>query len=139
MSLNRVTLIGHIGRDFNLVEFTNGSCIAQTSLATTEKWLDKSTGETVSKTDWHQIVIKNNYGRTAKNILRKGDKVYIEGALKYRKWVDQNNNERISAEIIVSNFELINSKNQATDNNDFNNSYPEDYPPCDNDLDNYNV
>jgi single-strand DNA-binding protein len=103
--VNKVILVGRLGRDPESKSFANGGSVVQFSLATSETWRDKQTGERKEKTEWHNIVIRNeNIGRVASQYLRKGSEVYIEGSLTTRKYQDQNGAERSITEIVVGPF-----------------------------------
>jgi single-strand DNA-binding protein len=101
-SLNKVTLIGNLGKDPEIRSFQNGSRAAHVSLATTESWKDKQSGERKEKTEWHQIAIMSEGLVTvAEKYLKKGSKVYIEGKLETRKWTDKDNQERYTTEVVL--------------------------------------
>lgn len=102
-SLNKVCLMGHLGKDPEVKSFQNGGRIANFSLATSEKWKDKNTGERKEKTEWHQVTIANDgLVGVVEKYLRKGSKVYLEGRLQTRKWQDQNGNDRYTTEVVLS-------------------------------------
>ena len=104
-SVNKVILVGNLGRDPEIRSMPNGDRIANLSIATSETWRDKSSGERTEKTEWHRVVIFNeNIVKVAENYLKKGSTVYIEGALQTRKWTDQQGVEKYSTEIVVSRF-----------------------------------
>jgi single-strand DNA-binding protein len=104
-SLNKVMLIGNLGRDPEIRTFQNGGRIANFSLATSESWKDKATGERKEKTEWHRISILNeNLVGIAERYLKKGARVYIEGQLETRKWTDQEGKEHYSTEIVLRPF-----------------------------------
>jgi single-strand DNA-binding protein len=104
-SLNKVQLIGHLGADPEVRHTQDGRAIANMRLATTDSWTDKQSGERRERTEWHSIVIFNeNLSKIAQQYLRKGSKVYIEGALQTRKWQDNSGNDRYSTEIVLQNF-----------------------------------
>ncbi|MBL0318286.1 MAG: single-stranded DNA-binding protein [Alphaproteobacteria bacterium] len=104
-SLNKVTLIGNLGRDPEIRSTQSGGEIANITIATSESWKDKNTGERNERTEWHRVVVFNEgLVRVVKNYLRKGSKVYIEGQLQTRKWTDQTNIERYTTEIVLQNF-----------------------------------
>ena len=104
-SVNKVILVGNLGRDPEIRSMPNGDRIANFSLATSETWRDKSSGERKEKTEWHNIVIRNeNIGKVAQQYLRKGSEVYIEGAITTRKWQDQSGADRYTTEIVVGPF-----------------------------------
>lgn len=104
-SVNKVILIGNLGRDPEIRSMPNGDRIANLSIATSETWRDKSSGERKEKTEWHRVVIFNdNIVKVVENYVKKGSTVYIEGALQTRKWTDQQGVEKYSTEIVVSRF-----------------------------------
>jgi single-strand DNA-binding protein len=104
-SVNKVILIGNVGRDPEVRRTQSGDAIVNFSLATTESWRDKSTGERKDKTEWHNVVIFNeNIGKVAESYLKKGSKVYLEGQLATRSWTDKDGNERKSTEVVLQRF-----------------------------------
>ncbi len=104
-SLNKVMLIGNLGKDPEVRSFQNGGKVCNFTLATSENWKDKNTGERREKTDWHNVSIFNeNLVRIAEQYLKKGSKVYVEGALQTRKWQDQSGNDRYTTEVTLQNF-----------------------------------
>jgi single-strand DNA-binding protein len=104
-SLNKVMLIGNLGKDPEVRSFQNGGKVCSFSIATSENWKDKNTGERREKTDWHNISIFNeNLVRISEQYLKKGSKVYIEGSLQTRKWQDQSGNDRYTTEVVLQNF-----------------------------------
>ena len=103
--VNKVILVGRLGKDPESKTFANGDTVVQFTRATSENWRDKATGERKEKTEWHNIVIRNeNIGRVATQYLRKGSEVYIEGAIATRKWQDQNGADRYTTEIVNGPF-----------------------------------
>ena len=104
-SINKVILVGNLGKDPEVRATQSGSEICNLTIATGETWKDKSTGERKEKTEWHRVVIFNeNLVRVAKDYLRKGSKVYIEGALQTRKWTNKEGQEVYTTEIVLQNF-----------------------------------
>lgn len=104
-SVNKVILVGNLGRDPETRNSQGGDPIVNLSLATSETWKDKATGERRERTEWHRVVIFNDaLAKIARDYLRKGSKVYIEGALQTRKWTDQQGQERYSTEIVLQKF-----------------------------------
>ena len=104
-SVNKVILVGNLGRDPESRSFQNGGKVVNLRIATSESWKDKATGERKEKTEWHSVAIFNeNLGRIAEQYLRKGSKVYVEGQLQTRKWQDQSGAERYSTEIVLQGF-----------------------------------
>lgn len=104
-SVNKVILVGNLGRDPEVRSTTSGTKIANLSIATSESWKDKSSGERKEKTEWHRVVIFNErLSEVAEKYLKKGSKVYIEGSLQTRKWTDNAGVEKYSTEIVLQNF-----------------------------------
>jgi single-strand DNA-binding protein len=104
-SVNKVILIGNLGRDPEVRKMNNGDSVVSFSLATTEHWKDKQSGERRDKTEWHNIVIFNEgIGRVAEQYCKKGSKVYLEGQLQTRKYTDKDGNERQTTEIVLQRF-----------------------------------
>lgn len=104
-SVNKVILIGNLGADPEVRTFQNGGKVCNLRIATSENWKDKNTGERREKTEWHTVAIfSEGLVRVCENYLRKGSKVYIEGALQTRKWQDQSGNDRYSTEVVLSGF-----------------------------------
>ncbi|WAI11726.1 MAG: single-stranded DNA-binding protein [Buchnera aphidicola (Macrosiphum albifrons)] len=100
--VNKVILIGHLGQDPEVRYMPNGNAVVNMTLATSENWKDKNTGENKEKTEWHRIVLFGKLAEIAGEYLRKGSQVYIEGSLQTRKWQDQNGLERYTTEIVVN-------------------------------------
>ena len=104
-SVNKVILVGNLGKDPEVRRMTSGDPIVNLSIATSESWRDKSSGERKEKTEWHRVVIFNkNLAEVAEKYLRKGSKVYLEGALQTRKWTDKDGAEKYSTEVVLQNF-----------------------------------
>lgn len=104
-SINKVILVGNLGRDPEVRHAPDGSRIVQLSVATSETWKDKATGERKDRTEWHRVVIFNDrVGEVAEKYLQKGSKVYLEGQLQTRKWTDTSNIERFTTEVVLSKF-----------------------------------
>jgi len=104
-SVNKVILVGNLGRDPEIRRTQDGRPVANLRIATSESWRDKSTGERREKTEWHSVVIFNeSLCKVAEQYLRKGSKVYIEGQLQTRKWQDQSGQERYTTEVVLQGF-----------------------------------
>ena len=104
-SVNKVILVGNLGKDPEIRRTQDGRPIANLSIATSETWRDKGTGERKEKTEWHRVVIFNEgLCKVAEQYLKKGAKVYIEGALQTRKWTDQSGVEKYSTEVVLQGF-----------------------------------
>lgn len=112
-TLNKVMLIGHTGDDVKMTYFDGGNCIGRFPLATNETYINKSTNEKVTNTEWHNIVVRNKAAEICEKYLKKGDKVYIEGRLKTRKWTDDQGNDRYSTEIQCTDFTFLTSKSES--------------------------
>ena len=111
--VNKVILVGTLGRDPETKTFPNGGSLTQFSIATTEKWKDKNSGEQNEHTEWHRITASNRLGEIAQQYLKKGSKVYIEGKLKTRQWTDQNGQERYTTEISANELQMLDSKGDS--------------------------
>ena len=104
-SVNKVILVGNLGKDPEVRRMTSGEPVVNLSLATSESWRDKASGERKEKTEWHRVVIFNkNLAEVAEKYLRKGSKVYVEGQLQTRKWTDKDGAEKYSTEVVLQNF-----------------------------------
>lgn len=104
-SVNKVILIGNLGRDPEVRQTQGGEDIVHLSIATSETWRDKNSGERKERTEWHRVVIFNdNLGKVAKQYLKKGAKVYLEGTLQTRKWTDQQGQEKYTTEVVIPRF-----------------------------------
>lgn len=114
--INKVILVGTLGRDPEQISFPNGGLISNFSIATSEVWTDKNTGERREQTEWHRIVASNRLAEIAEKHLKKGSKVYVEGSLRTRKWTDQNGQEKVITEVRAETFQMLDSRNQNTGN-----------------------
>ena len=104
-SVNKVILVGNLGKDPEVRRLTSGDPVVNLSIATSESWRDKASGEKKEKTEWHRVVIFNkNLADVAEKYLKKGAKVYIEGQLQTRKWTDKDGAEKYSTEVVLQNF-----------------------------------
>ena len=111
--MSNVILVGTLGKDPETKTFANGGSLTQFSIATSDSWTDKSTGERKEQTEWHRIVLHNRLGEIAQQYLRKGSKVYIEGSLRTRQWTDQNGQERYTTEIRGEQMQMLDSNNRS--------------------------
>jgi len=111
--VNKVILVGTLGRDPETKTFPSGGSVTQFSIATSESWKDKATGEPREETEWHRIVLNNRLGEIAQQYLKKGSKVYIEGSLRTRKWTDKDGVERYSTEIRGDSMQMLDSRGQG--------------------------
>src|ERR1700733_10196427 len=103
-SVNKVILIGNLGKDPEVRSMQNGGKVANLSIATSDSWKDKATGEKKEKTEWHRVVIFGQLADIAERYLKKGSKVYICGSLQTRKWTDKDGAEKYSTEVVLQNF-----------------------------------
>jgi single-strand DNA-binding protein len=104
-SVNKVILVGNLGKDPESRSFQNGGEVVSFSVATSESWKDRSSGERKEKTEWHNVsIFSEGLARVAKSYLRKGSKVYLEGQLETRKWQDQSGNDRYTTDVVLRNF-----------------------------------
>ena len=113
-TLNKVMLIGHTGEDVKLHYFEGGGVIGRFPLATNESYLNKSTEEKVTNTEWHSIVVRNKAAEICEQYLKKGDKVYIEGRIKSRKWQDEAGNDKFTFEIQCTDFTFLSPKKDGS-------------------------
>ena len=111
-TLNKVMLIGHLGDQVKMHYFDDKNCIGRFPIATNETYTNKQTNEKVSNTEWHNIIVRNKAAEVCEKYLNKGDRVYIEGRLKTRKWSDDKGQERYTTEIICSDFTFLTNKNE---------------------------
>ena len=112
-TLNKVMLIGHTGDDVKVKYFENGGAVGNFPLATNEVYTNKTTGERVESTEWHNIVVRNKAAEICEKYLKKGDKVYIEGRIKTRKWTDDKGVERYTTEIQCLDFTFLSPKSDS--------------------------
>ena len=124
-TLNKVMLICQLGDDVKIHRFDDGGCVGRFPLATNETYMNKQTNERVSNTEWHNIVLRNKAAEICEKYLSKGDKVYIEGRIKNRKWQDDKGNDRYSTEINCTEFTFLSNKNDMPNQHDNTKSVPE--------------
>ncbi|VAW77335.1 Single-stranded DNA-binding protein [hydrothermal vent metagenome] len=105
--INKVILVGNLGKDPEVRYMANGGAVCNATLATSESWKDKQTGEQKDKTEWHNIVFYRRLAEIAGEYLKKGSQVYIEGKLQTRKWQDKNGNDRYTTEIIANEMQML--------------------------------
>jgi single-strand DNA-binding protein len=127
-SLNKAMIIGNVGKDPEIRTMQSGGKVANLSVATSEKWTDKHTGEKKEKTEWHRITIFNEGLVTlVESYVKKGNKIYIEGSIETRKWQDQQGNDRYSTDIVLKAFNgkivLLSNRNDGVQDGNRNDSY----------------
>lgn len=115
-TMNKVILIGNLGDDVKIHQFDDGAFIGRFPLATSESYTSKDTGEKVTQTEWHNIVVRNKLAEICEKYIKKGDKVYVEGKLKTRKWQDSSNQDRYTTEIIANDVVFLNPKSSSMEN-----------------------
>lgn len=112
--INKVILVGNVGGDPDVRYMPNGNAATTLSIATTESWKDKQTGEKQERTEWHRVVCFNKLGEIAGEYVKKGAKLYVEGSLRTRKWQDQSGQDRYTTEIIASDIQMLDGKSGAS-------------------------
>jgi len=117
--INKVILVGNLGKDPEVRYMANGGAVCNVTLATSESWKDKQTGEQKEKTEWHTIVFYRRLAEIAGEYLRKGSQVYIEGKLQTRKWQDKSGNDRYTTEIIANEMQMLGSRGGGGSSADF--------------------
>lgn len=141
--INKVILVGNLGRDPEMKYTASGAAIANITVATSESWNDKQTGEKVEKTEWHRVVFFRRLAEVVGEYLRKGSQVYIEGKLQTRKWQDQNGQDRYTTEIVASDMQMLGGRGgegggrpQGGGGGGFRNNPPEQQAPAQSKPDN---
>ena len=109
-SVNKVILVGNLGRDPEMRTFPSGDQVANVTIATTDRWRDKNTGENKESTEWHRVVFNGRLAEIVGQYLRKGSQVYVEGSIRTRKWTDQSGQERYSTEIRADTMQMLGAR-----------------------------
>lgn len=122
--VNKVIIIGNLGQDPEVKYMPNGNAVANVTVATSESWKDKNTGEQVDKTEWHRVVFFRRLAEIVGEYLKKGSKVYIEGKLQTRKWQDKNGADHWTTEIMANEMQMLDSRGGGS--SDFNQSQGQD-------------
>ena len=112
-SINKVILVGNLGKDPDIRFTANGDQVCNITIATTDSWKDKASGEKKEATEWHRVVLFKKLGEIAGQYLKKGSQVYIEGSLRTNKWKDKNGNERYTTEIVADEMQMLGSRPSA--------------------------
>lgn len=112
--VNKVILIGNVGQDPEVKYMPSGGAVTNISVATSESWKDKNTGQMQERTEWHRVVMFNRLGEIAGEFLRKGSKVYIEGSLRTRKWQGQDGSDRYTTEIVADQMQMLDGRGEGT-------------------------
>ena len=108
--INKVILIGNLGQDPDVRYMPNGNAVANVTLATSDSWKDKNTGETQERTEWHRVVFFRRLGEIVGEYCKKGSKIYVEGRLQTRKWQDKNGQDRYTTEIVADQMQMLDSR-----------------------------
>jgi single-strand DNA-binding protein len=119
--VNRVTIVGNLGQDPEMKALPSGGYVTTISVATSESWKDKNTGQQQEKTEWHRIVFFNKLAEIAGQYLKKGSQIYVEGKLQTRKWQDQSGQDRFTTEIVGKEMQMLGSKGSQENNYNNNN------------------
>jgi len=122
--VNKVIIVGNIGQDPETKFTTGGAAITNISVATSESWKDKQTGQSQERTEWHRIVFFNRLAEIAGEYLKKGSKVYVEGALRTRKWQDQSGQDRYTTEIVGNEMQMLDSRSEGDSQGGGHNNAP---------------
>ena len=125
--INKVILVGNLGNDPEVKYMPSGGAVTNISIATADSWKDKNTGDRVEKTEWHRVVFFNRLAEIAGEYLKKGSQVYIEGALRTRKWQDQSGQDKYTTEIVGSEMQMLGSKSGGSGT--FDQSAPQQSSP----------
>lgn len=118
-TVNKVILIGHLGDEIKMHYFDGGNCIGRFPLATNETYINKTTGEKINSTEWHNLVVRNKAAEICEKYLSKGDKVYVEGRIKSRQWQDDNGSQKYTTEIQVTEFTFLTLKKDGEEGKTF--------------------
>ncbi len=113
--INKVILVGNVGVDPEVKYMPNGNAVTTLSIATSETWKDKQTGDKQERTEWHRVVCFNRLGEIAGEYVRKGSKLYVEGSLRTRKWQDQQGQDRYTTEIVANDIQMLDTKGSSND------------------------
>lgn len=113
--INKVILIGNLGRDPELRYMPSGGAVVNVTLATSENWKDKSSGEAKERTEWHNVVFFNKLAEIVAQYLKKGSRVYVEGSLRTRKWQDKDGQDRYTTEVVANDMQMLDTRGASTD------------------------
>lgn len=134
--INKVILIGNLGQDPDVRFMPNGNAVANVTLATSESWKDKNTGETQERTEWHRVVFFRRLAEIAEKYCKKGSRIYIEGKLQTRKWKDKNDQDRYTTEIVADQMQMLDGRSDGrpAQNSAPSSSAPAHEPDFDDDI-----
>lgn len=119
--INKVILVGNLGQDPEVRYTANGAAVANITVATSEQWTDRQSGQKQEKTEWHRVVLFGRLGEIAGEYLRKGSQVYLEGKLQTRKWQDQNGQDRYTTEIVANEMQMLGGRGGSAGGADYGN------------------
>lgn len=122
--VNKAIIVGNLGKDPEVRYSANGSAIANCTIATTESWKDKNTGDKQEKTEWHRVVFFGKLAEIAGEYLKKGSQVYVEGRLQTRKWQDKQGQDRYTTEIVANEMQMLGGKRASNETADNQNKHP---------------
>lgn len=125
--INKVILVGNVGGEPEVRHMPNGNAVTTLSIATSETWKDKQTGDKQERTEWHRVVCFNRLGEIAGEYVRKGSKLYVEGSLRTRKWQDPQGQDRYTTEIIANDIQMLDSKGASSGSDDMMQSAPQQH------------
>lgn len=125
--INKVILVGNVGGEPEVRHMPNGNAVTTLSIATSETWKDKQTGDKQERTEWHRVVCFNRLGEIAGEYVRKGSKLYVEGSLRTRKWQDPQGQDRYTTEIIANDIQMLDSKGTSNNGDDMMQSAPQQH------------
>ena len=126
--VNKVIIIGNLGADPEVRYMPSGGAVTNLSIATSESWKDKETGERVERTEWHRVVLFNRLAEIASEYLKKGSKVYLEGSIRTRKWQDNNGQDRYTTEIVANELQMLDSRGSACEAPQYNRNQASNAP-----------
>ena len=127
--INKVILVGNLGNDPETRFMPSGGAVTNLSIATSESWKDKNSGQQQERTEWHRVVFFNRLAEIAGEYLKKGSKVYVEGSLRTRKWQDNNGQDKYTTEIVANEMQMLDSRG-SSGGGDFNQDYGQQSSPC---------
>lgn len=126
--INKVILVGNLGNDPEVRATTSGSRVATISIATSESWTDKTTGQKQEKTEWHRVVFFNRLAEIVEQYLKKGSQVYVEGRLQTRKWQDKDGQDKYTTEVVANEMQMLGGRGGAGEGGGFQSTAPMDPP-----------
>ena len=133
-SVNKVTLVGNLGRDPEVRAMQNGDKIVQLSIATSDRWKDKSSGEQKEKVEWHRVVLFNRLAEIAQEYLKKGSQIYVEGKLQTRSWQDDKGEKKYTTEVVAKELTMLGSKSSSNQEGAVSQMDEQKPPPIDDEI-----